>query len=92
MTKMNDVPVRHASVLAEYWHIGAMTMRLASCRVPTRNGVKSFARHQPPLELQVDKRLKPRISSKLRNLPIWKVCERVADRLSAPSHKSREEP
>src|SRR5262245_37063444 len=26
---------------AEYWHIGAITMRFASSRLPTRNGVKS---------------------------------------------------
>src|SRR5262249_55323173 len=26
---------------AEYWHIGAMTMRLVSSRAPTRNGVNS---------------------------------------------------
>src|SRR6516162_2511627 len=26
---------------AEYWHIGAMTIRLANSRVPTRNGVNS---------------------------------------------------
>src|SRR6516225_7393717 len=26
---------------AEYWHIGAMTMRLRSSRAPTRNGVNS---------------------------------------------------
>src|SRR5215210_6961122 len=29
---------------AEYWHIGAITMRLASSRAPNRRGVKSFAR------------------------------------------------
>src|SRR3974377_1753886 len=26
---------------AEYWHIGAMTMRLANSRAPTRNGLNS---------------------------------------------------
>jgi hypothetical protein len=26
---------------AEYWHIGAMTIRLANSRLPTRNGVNS---------------------------------------------------
>src|SRR6516165_7127339 len=26
---------------AEYWHIGAMTIRLVNSRVPTRNGVNS---------------------------------------------------
>src|ERR1700731_4355388 len=26
---------------AEYWHIGAMTMRLGNSRVPTRSGVNS---------------------------------------------------
>ena len=28
---------------AEYWHIGAMMIRLRSSRLPTRNGVKSGA-------------------------------------------------
>src|SRR5271166_991600 len=28
---------------AEYWHIGAMTMRLARLSLPTRNGEKSLA-------------------------------------------------
>src|SRR3974390_469068 len=27
---------------AEYWHIGAMTMRLANSRAPTRNGLNSL--------------------------------------------------
>ena len=29
---------------AEYWHIGAITMRLTSSNSPTRKGVNSFAR------------------------------------------------
>src|SRR5450756_3156292 len=34
--------VMHPST-AEYWHIGAMTMRLRSSRPPTRSGVNNFA-------------------------------------------------
>src|SRR5450759_3956196 len=34
--------VMHPS-MAEYWHIGAMTMRLRSSRPPTRSGVNNFA-------------------------------------------------
>jgi len=39
MTEVDDVPIGHAAI--EYWHIGAMTIRLANSRVPTRNGVNS---------------------------------------------------
>jgi len=28
--------------VAEYWHIGAMTMRLSSSRLPMRSGAKSL--------------------------------------------------
>src|SRR5690606_11530115 len=33
---------------AEYWHIGAMTIRLASSRSPTRSGVNSALMLDPP--------------------------------------------
>jgi hypothetical protein len=41
MTEVDDVPIGHAAIDGQYWHIGAMTMRLPSSRAPTRNGVNS---------------------------------------------------
>ena len=37
--EMHQVPVVGATVVAEYWHIGDTTMRLASSRPARRKGV-----------------------------------------------------
>jgi hypothetical protein len=42
MAEVDEVPVGHAAIDGpEYWHIGAMTIRLANSRAPTRSGVNS---------------------------------------------------
>jgi hypothetical protein len=38
---------------AEYWHIGAMTMRLASVTPPTARGVNNLGRTLPYFERKV---------------------------------------
>jgi hypothetical protein len=39
MTEVDDVPIGHAAIDGQYWHIGAMTMRLPrACSVPIESG------------------------------------------------------